>query len=853
MMKRLFVSLTAVLICIAALAQGQIQVNVPSVVTLDEQFSLAFSVEGEKVSDFSWPGSPDFTTQWGPQVSSSSYTSIVNGKRTHSVTYTYTFLLMPNHEGTFTIPACSAKIKGKVVKSQEVTVKVQKVRSVTSAGSSGELGASAEDLFMRLLLDKRDVVVGEPIEATLKLYKRVPVDGFDEVKFPSFDGFWSQATYSPTNIEFKRESLGEAVYDVAVLRQYKLIPQKTGELEIDPAEIVCRVQVRNGNSAPGSIFDSFFQSDYSISRKRVRTKPVSINVRALPQPQPSSFCGGVGKFSMAISLSTDSLKTHDAASLIVRVKGDGNLNLIEAPKIKFPSDFEVYDVKSTDSGSERVFEYPFIPRHHGDYTVGPVEFSYYDIQKKSYVTTSAQALSLHVRKSASPDGQTASPAGNLVSVAGKSVANLGTDIRYISTAQPSLKPKGKMLVSSPLYWVLCVLLVMGGGLAYLLTVKTRSRHADIVGERKRAASKLVRQKLSRAEKLMKQGNSAAFYEELHRALLGYVSDKFSLDACGLDKEDIASVFDSNGVDMKLSGKFMELLNTCEYIRYSPTRESGSMKSLYDSALSVISALESVSGAKTRHMGGAAVIAALMLAGGIDTYAEEMAPSWNDAVSAYSAEDYNTALSIWTQIEAQGLESPELYYNMGCAYFKSGDLAHSVLYYERALKLDPSYPDALNNLKYVNQFLQDRIDELPQFFLAAWYDAVRNRLSSDGWAVLSLVFLAVACVSVVLVFVSSRRRRRVGGLICGVAAALLFVCSLSCSLSLHKFAVDRSYAIVCAPVSVVRSSPDDNSGTELFVLHEGTKAKVIEEVGSWSNIELSDGRQGWIKNGCLEII
>ncbi|MGN1226196.1 MAG: BatD family protein, partial [Candidatus Cryptobacteroides sp.] len=235
-MKRLSMILASLwMTCGLAFAQAHITVQVPSVVSLDEQFRLVFVIEGERVSDFQWPGTEDFSVQWGPQSGSSSQTSIINGKVSKTVSTSYTYVLMPVKEGVFTIPSCSVKVKGKTLTSDPVSVKVGKAQS--SSTSSGE------DLFMTLVLDKKEVVLGEPVNATLKLYTRVPIGGFEDVKFPSFDGFWSQVTESPNTVDFHRESLNGEVYDASVLRRYSIVPQKAGDLVIDPAQMVCLVQV----------------------------------------------------------------------------------------------------------------------------------------------------------------------------------------------------------------------------------------------------------------------------------------------------------------------------------------------------------------------------------------------------------------------------------------------------------------------------------------------------------------------------------------------------------------------------------------------------------------------------------
>lgn len=835
--------------CSLAFAQAKVNVQLPSVVSLDEQFRLSFVIEGERVSDFNWPASPDFEVQWGPQSGSSSQTSIINGKVSKSVTTSYTYVLMPKKEGVFTIPSCSVKVKGKTIYSDPVTIRVEKAQNERSTG---------EDLFMSLTLDKSEVVLGEPVEATLKLYTRVSVGGFEDVKFPAFEGFWSQVTESPNTVEFHRESLNGEVYNASVLRRYRIVPQKVGQLQIEPAQMVCLVQVKNRNSSTGSIFDSFFQSDYTTVRKRVSTAPVSLQVNPLPQGAPESFCGGVGRFNIAVMLSKDSLKVHDAASLILKVKGEGNLNLLEAPKIKFPSDFELYDVKVSDDGNIRTFEYPFIPRHHGEYSIGPVEFTYYDISSKSYKTVSAQALNLKVEKSILPESQ--SPASPFVGVVGKDVKNLGTDIRYISPAFPKLVKQGVFFVSSPVFIILLAFFTLCTTVLYIVLLRLRKRRGDIVSERRRKASKAVKKKLAQSEAYLKDGLQAAFYEELHKALLGFVTDKLSIENSSLDKDSIAQTLKQQGVAESVVTDYLELLNACEFARYSPQQESSLMKEHYRKALDIISLMdESI----TKHSKSSAnslvstllVLLCLGLPAAFEAQAQELDPAqlWESGVDAYSEGEWEEAFDCWHKIYESGQQSAELFYNMACASFKNSQIAEAVLYFEKALKLDPNYADARNNLEYVNQFLLDRIDKVPEFFLLTWIKSATNALSSDAWAVLALLFFVLDLACILLFLLKRSRKSRAWAVSVGLLLLLCFAFSLSFSLSSRNRALDSSEAVIMSAISVVKSSPDDKSGTELFVLHEGTKVKILEGMGDWTKIELQDGRQGWSKKTNLEII
>ena len=334
-MKRLFASIAFSLAALVAWAQPSIRVEVHNIVELQERFNLVFVVEGEHApSDFQWEPGEDFSLVWGPQKGSSTSIQMVNGKTTRSSQTSYTYILQARKTGTFTLPSAMAKVKGTEIRSKAVTIQVVDGDSNAASAAASQGNAQQQqqqrstqatsgdaDIFLRLSLSRNSVVVGEPVTATLKIYHRANLVGFENAQFPAFKGFWSQEVEAPSNIEFQREQVNGTMYNSAVLRRWVLIPQKSGEQPIEPAEIVCLVNVQRPRSSSGSIFDDFFGNDYVTTRQRVSTKASTLHVSALPAGAPASFGGGVGEFNVQARLSKDSLKTHDAASLLVTVSG----------------------------------------------------------------------------------------------------------------------------------------------------------------------------------------------------------------------------------------------------------------------------------------------------------------------------------------------------------------------------------------------------------------------------------------------------------------------------------------------------------------------------------------------------
>lgn len=864
-MRKLFISIVLLLSAISIYAQTSIQVQSHKVVSVDEQFNVTFVIEGAKPTDFNWDPGDDFTLIWGPQQGRSSSVQIINGKRTESSQTTYSYILKPLKAGKFTLARASAKVKGNEIYSDPHVIEV--VSSGSSSGQSSQQSQpsrqpsqqgniSDSDLFLRLSLNRSDVVVGEPVIATIKLYQRVNISGFEGVSFPSFNGFWSQEIEAPSNIEFQRETYDGQIYNAAVLRKFLLIPQRQGQLKIDPAELVCLVSVRV-SSGGNSIFDGFFD-EYRNVRKKVQTMPVTVNVSPLPAGAPASFGGGVGEFTISASVSKDSLKTHEAASLVVTVTGKGNVSLLEAPKVSFPPDMEVYDTKVTSNiapggmSGTRKYEYPFIPRSYGDFVIEPIKYSYYDVNQKKYVTLETQPIDLKVLKGNESGSSAAVVAPG---TAQKDVKNLDSDIRYINVKDPGLVAKGRFLIGSGLFWTIASLLVVAAVTLWLLLRRMAARKADVAGTRNRKATKMALKRLQLAGTFLKQNLYTAFYEELHKALLGFISDKLTIPVAELSRDRMTEALKEGNVPEEYINTFIGILDACEFARYSPSTGNDAMAAHYEAAADVISAIDS--SMKTKRPGAKpAMLALLLLIMPFAAQAQEDAyvdSLWNAANAAYAEGRWDAAASGYEMISDMGLESAALYCNAGNAYAKSGNVPMAILYYERALKADPSYEDAAYNLELMNSRIQDRIDTVPEFFLTKWMKDISYLMDSDAWAIVALVLLGLTLAMFLLFLLAPSVAGRRTGFFTGLVL-LVFMCfALGFSISQKKAYMNADEAIVMRPVVSVKSSPSAEASKDLFILHEGTKVTVLDQVGTWNNISLADGRQGWLPAADMERI
>lgn len=877
-MKRRILTLMLLLSALTGAAQT-LKVEGPGVVAADETFRIVFTADG-RMSDFEWPGTDDFDVVWGPQKGSMSSTSIVNGKRTSTHQETVTYLLQPRKTGTFTLPGATASVDKNSVSSSTLKIEVVAAGGQTQNQPQGNSGGSQsgqqtqperrenndpavtgtvsnQDIFLRLTLNKTNVVKGEPITATLKLYTRTDIAGFEDIKFPTFNGFWSKETVTVNNLEFKRENVNGTIYNAALVRQYALIPQQSGTLTIDPAEMVCQLRVRTSSGSPLSIFDDFFDQ-YQTIRKRISTPSIQVKVRDLPAGAPASFAGGVGDFKVSAKMSKEGIKSNEAASLIVTISGNGNLSMLEAPKVDFPPDFEVYDLKSTDKTSasgtsgSKTFEFPFIPRSHGDFVIPSIEYTYYDNAHGKYVTTSTGDIPVSVEK-----GEEI--AGGGVAVAGsnrQSVRSLSEDIRYIALGDGHLRKKDRFFAGSPLFYALMLAIFLAVFIVDRLLRFSRARRADVAGSKNRRANRMARARLKSAESYLKQGLGGAYYEELHKALTGYVSDKLMIPAADLSKDSISEKLRERGVRDESIAALTGLIDQCEFARYAPESEQRQMENEYNEALNVISDIESQlknpKAASGKKVAGATLLVLLLSLALPAAAQEDVSSLWEKAGEAFAAGQWQNALNCYQMIEGEGLVSDDLYYNIGNTFLKLQDNAHAILYYERALKLNPSHADAAHNLEIVRQMTLDKIDEVPDFILVSWFHNLRQGLSANAWAWITLALLLLAGILLTVFRSGAPRSLRKVSFILSCIVLVLAIFTFIFSLQQKRAVTRQDSAIVTAPVCSVKSSPAEG-GKTVFVLHEGTKVRLLDDVGDWARIEIADGRQGWAQGSTFEII
>jgi len=572
----------------------------PEAVAVGDQFRLGFTLN-ESGTDLQLPDLSNFDVLMGPSTSQSSSIQMINGKTTQSVSFSYIFILRAKKEGKFTIRPASIKVDGKTYESNELTIQVVKGQPQQASGQQAnpdqaEAPAggtiSKDNLFVRVAVDKTNVSKGEQILATVKLYisQNVPLNGFDEVKLPSYEGFWTKDIDVPTQVNFTREVYNGKIYQVGILKKTILFPQQTGNIRIDPFEITClvRQQVRKQQG----FFDDFFDN-YRVVKAKVVSDPVSINVKDLPN-QPSNFSGAVGTFSINSALDKTSVKANEAVTLKLTVSGSGNLTLINAPKIELPEDFESYEPKTSDrvTASDNglngsiTFEYLFIPRFAGNFTIPAIEFVFFNPGSRQFETRTTEAYKLRVEK-----GSEDSNSSVVSSFSKEDVKVIGKDIRFIKQNKAVLKPKGSSFYGTFEFYSIYLLSLVAFAIFYVLNRKKIKENANVVLSKNKRANKVALKHLRAASVFLKNNEAEKFYESVIKALTGYLSDKLTIPVADFNREKASASLLAKGVDPEAVTELIRILDDCEFARYAPAAFSGTMQEIYDGAAKVMGIFE----------------------------------------------------------------------------------------------------------------------------------------------------------------------------------------------------------------------------------------------------------------------
>lgn len=573
--------------------------SAPDAVAVGDQFRLSYTVNTQKVKNFRAPSIKGFDVLMGPSRSYSMQS--INGNTTETLTFTY--ILLAQKEGEYTIPGATITANGDQMLSNSVKIKVlpaDKANSSqsgnaqsTSRSSSSGTSISNNDLFITATASKTTAYEQEAILLTYKIYTVVDLRGFDNVKLPDFKGFHSQEVELPNDRRWGLEHYKGRNYHSTIYRQFVLFPQQSGKLTIDAARFDASIEKMDAIDDP---FEAFFNGGAgSIQiKKTLMTPKLTIDVKPLPAGKPADFSGGVGEFNISSSINSTKVKTNDAITVKVVISGTGNLKLVGEPEVKFPEDFEVYDPKVdskfrlTNAGlsGNKVIEYLAIPRNAGTYKIPAIKFSYFDIKSRSYKTLTTEEYTVQVEKGAGNASQTIANFTNK-----EDLKVLNEDIRFIKQNDVKLSPKGKYFFGSMGYWLFYIVPGLIFIACFLIYRKQIAANANVAKVRTKKANKVAVKRMKQAGKLLAANEKDAFYDEVLKALWGYISDKLSIPVSQLSKDNIEEELRKYGVAEDLIKEFLNALNSCEFARFAPGDANQAMDKVYTDSLEVISKME----------------------------------------------------------------------------------------------------------------------------------------------------------------------------------------------------------------------------------------------------------------------
>ena len=783
----------------------------PGQVAVGEQFRLTYTVNTDDAKGFRAGAIPDaFDVLMGPSTSTQSSFQMVNGHTSSSSSITYTYILSANKNGSFTIPAAHVTAAGKNISSNELHIKVsgqaqqggtqrQNPQSSTGEVRAAGTAISGSDLFIKVTASKQHVREQEPILLTYKVYTLVGLTQLNG-KMADLKSFYTREVPLPQEKQFHIETLNGKPYRTVTWQQYVMFPQATGKLEVPSITYEGIVVQQNRNVDP---FEAFFNggSGYVEVKKQIKAPGITIQVDPLPQ-RPANFSGGVGSYSISATLDHTEVKANDPVKLRVEVSGVGNMKLLRQPDVKFPKDFDHYDAKVTDNtklttnGLEGsiVYEFLAVPRHQGDFDIPAVEYVYFDTKNNQYKTVRTESFKLHVTKG--------SGSSSAVYGGQEDVRQLNRDIHYIKTGPTRQHAIGDFFFGSTAYWVTLAVLFLGFVSLFIIFRKRAIERADVVKQRAGRANKVATKRLKKAARLLKDGKQGEFYDEVLRALWGYVGDKLNMPVEQLSRENISQQLQAHNVSEETINLFIGALDECEFARYAPGDAQGNMNKVYDAAMNAITQIADTM-KKSRQPKPLAVLLLLML--------------------------------------------------LGNCYYRMDNMTHAVIAYERALLLSPGDKDIRFNLQMARSKTIDKITPESEMFFVTWYRALVNIQSVDAWARLALIALALAIVLALAYLFAERIWLRKVGFFGALALLVVFVVSNLFAWQQKKAIDHPTGAVIISSAVNIKSTPSKN-GTDLFILHEGTRVTITDRsMRDWREVRVGDGKQGWLETKDLEEI
>jgi hypothetical protein len=581
-----------------------IKAEYPAVVNTGEQFTVMWTVNSGG-GEFTAPSFSSFYKLMGPQTSYSSSTQIINGKMSNQISYSYVYYLQAVKEGIHVIAPATFTLKNKTYSSDSLHIEVIGTNSQKTNAPSGtnipddnsEVESSGRNLFINLSVNRRDVFLGEPVTATVKIYSRVNIAGINEIRYPSFNSFLKSDIETPPLTSLRQENVNGTIYGSGVIQQFLLYPQITGEINIDPVQISVLIQQKTGTQTD-PFFGDFFSS-YQTVPKAVASQPIKIKVKPLPGVQPADFSGVVGKIELKASINKESVNVNDAINFKIVVSGTGNLKIASSPVLKLSPDVEVFDPKISEilkngvngTSGQKSFEYLLIPRHYGDFTIPPVTYSFFNISTGRYEKLTTEEFHFTAKKTNDQNTGVTVYGG----VSKEDVKYLGKDVRFVKSDPGNLKKSGNLFISQRSFYSAYAFSLLAFLLILFLRREHIRRNSDLSQVKNRKAAKIAIKRLHNASVCLKNEEMDHFYDEILKAVWGYLSDKLNIPVSDLTRTNAFAALHEQGVEEQTIQNLSGILDKCEYARFAPSASDTEAVSVYEGTSQFIKSVENLIG------------------------------------------------------------------------------------------------------------------------------------------------------------------------------------------------------------------------------------------------------------------
>lgn len=828
-----------------------VQISAPKSVEVGAKFQITYTIHTSDVSSFRMGKlSNGLEVLFGPSTSEQSNFQIVNGHMSSSSSVSYTYLLQAQKHGHAFISPSVFIVRGRKVTSSALHINVvgnnnlqQPTRSLNKNKSEMTVRGSSKDLFITVTANKKRVKEQEPILLTYKVYTTLDLTQLNG-SMPDLKSVHTQEIKLPQQKSFHVETVGGIPYKCVTWSQFIAYPQTTGKLHIPAITYHGVVLEEDRSSDP---FDAFSNDGgYKEVKRDILAPGLDIFVDPLPS-KPINFSGGVGTFKMASKVDKTSVKAGEPINLQVIISGTGNLKLLKQPTVNFPSSFETYDAKVTDKttitnngvSGDMIFNFVAIPKKEGDITIPSIKWIYYDTKINGYKTLQTSPFKIHVMKGED----------NIDENDYNRYENM--DIRPIKKGKEHIKALGDTFFDSIYYWVIMGLLMTIFSLLLFIFRKRAIERTDLVKLKGKNAEKIATKRLRKATRLMQKGRTDRFYNEVLHALWGYISDRLNISREKLSRENIADKLKLREVDENTIKKFIKAIDECEFERFAPGDPKGNMNKTLDAAAIAITDVESILSSikNSRTMANNRILfllSVLLFSLSIN------ATTKLDADNAYEKGNYKQSIIAYKELLKNGA-SPEIFFNMGNAYYRTGNIPYAILNYKRAYQLSPGDADIRFNLELARTKTIDKILVEPDIFVIRWYKSLVNLFSANQWGIISIFCLSFTIVLVLCFLFSNVIIIRKIGFFAGISTFILFAVAILFAFQQKSAIEHKNEAVVISPSIKIRKTPSMSAET-LFVIHKGTEVNIIDKtIPTWRQIQLGDGRQGWLATNQIEEI